>query len=257
MRNERVLDKGVRPFITLNIAESVDGKIAPIGGGKVNFGGTEDRQQMEILRSEADGVVIGCGTLLTEDPPLLIRDKTIQARRTQHKGAPHPKNIAICSSLPPQLEQMLFFRNLETEKIVFTTEKTPIQIRETAARYARVEIVSVNDNGRVNLCEVVTRLRQIGIEKLLLEGGGELNFSMLQAGLVDEIYLTVCPFIFGGRTAPSSVGGEGFPFDEVCKLQLVSHRVGINGRIFLHYNVLDEPPIVSPSPIFPAGLDLN
>lgn len=256
MRNERVLDKGVRPFITLNIAESVDGKIAPIGGKKVNFGGAEDRQQMEILRAEADGVVIGCGTLLTEDPPLLIRDKSIQARRTEQKGSPHPRNIAICSSLPPQLEEMLFFRHPETEKIVFTTEKTPPKIRETAARYARVEVVSVDENGRVNLCEVVERLHQIGIQRLLLEGGGELNFSMLQSGLVDEIYLTVCPFIFGGRNAPSSVGGAGFPFDEVCQLQLVSHRAGMNGRIFLRYSVLAEPVVVSPSPFFPAGVDL-
>ncbi len=256
MLNERVLDKGVRPFITLNIAESVDGKIAPIGGGKVNFGGAEDRQQMEILRAEADGVVIGCGTLLTEDPPLLIRDKSIQARRVEQKGAPHPRNIAICSSLPSQLESMLFFRNPETEKIVFTTEKTPAQIRETAKRFAQVEVVSVNENGRVNLREVVERLHRIGVQKLLLEGGGELNFSMLQAGLVDEIYLTVCPFIFGGRTAPGSVGGEGFPFDKVCKLQLISHRAGQNGRIFLRYTVLDEVPDVSPSPYFPAGVEI-
>ena len=171
MLNERVLDKGVRPFITLNIAESADGKIAPIGGGKVNFGGAEDRQQMEILRAEADGVVIGCGTLLTEDPPLLIRDKSIQARRVEQKGTPHPRNIAICSSLPSQLESMLFFRNPETEKIVFTTEKTPAQIRETAKRFAQVEVVSVNENGRVNLREVVERLHRIGVQKLLLEGG--------------------------------------------------------------------------------------
>ena len=114
-----------RPFVTMNVAESADGKIAPVDGGKVNFGSVEDRVQMEALRAEADGVLIGGGTLRTEDPPLLIRDPSVRERRRSAKGTPHPRNITVCSSLPAHLASMSFFLNPETEKLVFTTERTP------------------------------------------------------------------------------------------------------------------------------------
>ena len=59
----------------------------------------------------------------------------------------------------------------------------------------------------------------------MLEGGGDLNFSMLELGLIDEIYLTLCPFVFGGRTAPASFGGEGFTKEHVRTLGLKSYRL--------------------------------
>src|SRR3954470_15921812 len=221
-----------RPFVTMNVAESADGKIAPVDGGKVNFGSVEDRVQMESLRAEADGVLIGGGTLRTEDPPLLIRDPSVRERRRSARGTPHPRNITVCSSLPPHLASMSFFLNPETEKLVFTTERTPRALIEAAAGLAKVEIVPLDPSGRVDLVEVVRRLVPLGVRHLLLEGGGELNFSMLRAGLVDEVYLTVCPFLFGGRTAPTPLGGEGFPRDGVRKLALRSHRVGTTGEVF-------------------------
>ena len=142
---------------------------------------------------------------------------------------------------------MSFFLNPETEKLVFTTERTPRALIEAAAGLAKVEVVPLDPSGRVDLVEVVRRLVPLGVRHLLLEGGGELNFSMLRAGLVDEVYLTVCPFLFGGRTAPTPLDGEGFPRDRVRKLALKSHRVGTRGEVFLRYEVLPDPPKVSPS----------
>src|SRR5271166_5259170 len=100
-----------RPYVSLNVAESVDGKLAPIDGGKVNFGGPEDRAQMEALRAEADGVLIGGGTLRIEDPPLIIHDPEVRDRRIAAKGSPHPWNITVCSILPENLAGMRFFRS--------------------------------------------------------------------------------------------------------------------------------------------------
>jgi 5-amino-6-(5-phosphoribosylamino)uracil reductase len=241
----------------MNVAESVDGKLAPVDGAKVNFGGAEDRTQMELLRAEADGVLIGGGTLLTEDPPLLIRDPSIRERRRATKGRPHPINITVCSSLPAGLASMNFFQNPESEKLVFTTRRTAPELVETAARFARVEVVPLDPDGRVDVAEVVRRLLLLGVRHLLLEGGGELNFSMLEAGLVDEVYITVCPFLFGGRTAPTPVDGAGFPRDRVRKLALKSHRVGAHGELFLRYDVLPDPPTVSPSRHFASGFELS
>jgi riboflavin-specific deaminase-like protein len=246
-----------RPLVTMNVAESADGKIAPVDGGKVNFGGDEDRMQMELLRAEADAVLIGGGTLLTEDPPLLIRDPALRERRRTARGTPHPLNVTVCSSLPPRLASMSFFLHPETEKLVFTTERTAPDLIEVAARLARVEVVALDSTGRVDVVEVVRRLSTLGVRHLLLEGGGELNFSMLRSGLVDEVYLTICPFLFGGRTAPSPVGGEGLPREQVRKLSLKSHRVGTHGEVFLRYDVLPGPPLVSPSRLFAGGFEVS
>jgi 5-amino-6-(5-phosphoribosylamino)uracil reductase len=111
--------------------------------------------------------------------------------------------------------------------------------------------------GRVDLVEVARVLPAMGVDHLLLEGGGELNFSMLEAGLVDEIYLTICPFIFGGRTATTSFDGQGFTRDQVRKLALVSHRPSASGEIFLHYRVLPQPPAIEAGRLFPNGIEIR
>ena len=246
-----------RPFVTLNVAESADGKLAPIDGGKINFGSAEDRAQMEALRALADGVLIGSGTLRAEDPPLIIRDPEVRDRRTAAKGSPHPLNITVCSNLPENLAVMNFFCSSETEKLVFTTERTPPALREAATRYARIEVVGLDSSGRVALVEVLRKLPALGVDHLLLEGGGELNFSMLDAGLVDEIYLTVCPFIFGGRTAPTSFDGAGFVREHIRKLALKSHRLSTSGEVFLHYEVLPDIPALAASRLFPNGFEIS
>ena len=198
-----------RPFVRLNVAESADGKLAPVKSGKVNFGSDDDRWEMENFRADADGVIIGSGTLVAEDPPLIIRNAEVLARRLAAKGSRHPKNISVCALLPPNLAEMRFFTHEETEKLVFTTSRSPSHLIEVARRYAQVELVPLNGAGRVDLVEVISRLPAYGINMLLLEGGGELNFSMLEAGFVDEVCITLTPFIFGGRSAPTSFDGVG------------------------------------------------
>jgi 5-amino-6-(5-phosphoribosylamino)uracil reductase len=246
-----------RPFVTLNVAESADGKIAPIDRGKINFGSAEDRAQMDALRALADGVLIGGGTLRAEDPPIIIRDPVARDRRTASKGSAHPWNITVCTVLPENLADMHFFRSPDTEKLAFTTELTPSDVRDAAKLYARIEVVPVDAAGRVDLVEVLRVLPSLGVSHLLLEGGGELNFSMLQAGLVDEIYLTVCPFIFGGRAAPTSFDGVGFTREHVRKLALKSHRLSASGEVFLHYQVLADAPALEPSRLFPNGFEIT
>ena len=246
-----------RPFVTMNVAESADGKIAPIDRGKVSFGSQDDRTQMESLRAKADGVLIGGGTLHAEDPAMIIRNPDIRDQRISAKGSPHPRNITVSSRLAPEFLNMNFLCHPETEKIVFTTDKTPEDLVAQVSQKAHVEIVPVTGSGRVDLKEVVRRLLPLGIHHLLLEGGGELNFSMLEAGLVDEVYLTICPFLFGGRAAPTGVDGDGFHRDQVRKLSLKSHRISPSGEVFLHYDVLSDRPDVTASRLFPRGFDLK
>ncbi len=246
-----------RPYVTLNVAETVDGKIALVERGKITIGGPEDREQMELLRAEADAVLIGSGTLVSEDPPLLIQNAELQARRCATKGSRHPRNVTLCTSLPARLAEMKFFLHPDTEKLVFTTRQTPPELLALAARFARVELVGLNAAGKVDLQEVLSRLSSLGVRQLLLEGGGELNFSMFDAGCVDEMYVTVCPFVFGGRTASTPVDGAGFPLEGIRKLSLKSHRVSARGEVFLRYEVLSERPQCTPSRLFTNGVQIS
>jgi riboflavin-specific deaminase-like protein len=236
-----------RPFVTMNVATGIDGKIAPVGPVHVSFGGAEDRALMDVLRAEADAVMIGAGTLRKEDPSLTVHDPNLRARRLASRGSPHPINIVVVSELPAAFSSMGFFREPETEKLIFTTGRTPKAVLGEAGRIARVEVVAADDEGHVDLAEAVMRLAALGVERLLLEGGGDLNFSMLRLGLIDEIRHTLCPFVFGGRTAPASFGGEGFTKETARRLELKSNRVGANGRVFLYYSVLPGAGVEGPT----------
>jgi riboflavin-specific deaminase-like protein len=229
---------GDRPFVTLNMAAAIDGKITTVDRGQVGFGGAEDRARMEELRADADGVLIGGGTLRAEDPALTIRDPALRERRLRTKGAAQPLNIVVGSDLPEDLGTLEFFHEPGTEKVLFTTGRVSPGRREAAGRFARVEVVAADEGGRADVAEVVRRLPALGVHHLLLEGGGELNFSMLQADLIDEIYLTLCPLVFGGRAAPTVFDGDGFPRDAIRTLSLQDVRVGSHGVVFLRYFVL-------------------
>ena len=75
--------------------------------------------------------------------------------------------------------------------------------------------------------------------------------------MIDEIYLTVCPFVFGGRNAPTPFDGAGFARNHVRKLALKSHRQSRSGEIFLHYDVLPDIPALDTSPFFPNGFEIS
>ncbi len=153
-----------------------------------------------------------------------------------------PLNITVSTGLPDGLAEMDFFREPETEKLVFTSERASPALREVAGRFARVEVFALDASGCVDLTEVLRGLPRLGVRNLLPEGGGELNFSMLQADLIDEIYLTLCPFAFGGRTAPTPFDCNGLAKERVRKLALRESRVGPKGELFLRYEVLREAP---------------
>ena len=101
---------------------------------------------------------------------------------------------------------------------------------------------------------MVQVMYKLKIRSLLLEGGGNLNFSMLNLDLVDEIYLTLCPYVIGGLMSPTIFDGDGFPKELVKRVHLESTRVGSQGELFLKYKVNNqEPVVVEPSPTFRKG----
>ncbi len=226
-----------RPFVSLNMASSIDGKITTREREKFRFGSDEDRDLMQQLRSRADAVLIGRGTLFDEDPRLVLTDPGHIARRRQLKGSPQPIKVLTSASLDFPVEDSRFFTCPESEKIVFTTADADPAAIQRLQRFARVVQIPATAGGRVDLEQVVRAMPELGIEHLLLEGGGILNFAMLEADLIDEIYLTLCPVVIGGAGAQTTFEGAGFTRETARRLSLQSLRMNKGGEIFLHYAV--------------------
>ena len=228
-------DALTRPYVVLNMASSLDGKITTRKREVFSLGSAEDRALMNELRAGADAVLIGAGTLLDEDPPLLVSDPILQARRVRERGAPHPLNVLVSASVDLDPAASRFFNCPSTERLVFTTQAAPCERMRAATKHADVCVVPQGSRGRVDLEAVLAELSRRGIERLLLEGGGTLNFSMLKAGFIDEICLTLCPFIIGGRSAPTTFEGTGFLRASIRHLELSTSRIGEAGEVFLRY----------------------
>ncbi|MDH3592961.1 MAG: dihydrofolate reductase family protein, partial [Planctomycetota bacterium] len=107
---------------------------------------------------------------------------------------------------------------------------------ELEARFAGLAEIWECGRDRVDLGAVLERLRADGVERLLLEGGGELNWAMLDAGLVDELHLTLAPALLGGREAPTLLEGDGWPMAAQRRLVL-SHCERAGDELHLTYEI--------------------
>ena len=198
--------RGARPRCFLNFAMSLDGKIASFAREMPTFPSRADRRLMDEVRARADAVLIGAGTLRAADHPLRIRSATLRRNRRSAGRPEQPLNIVLSNSLRLPLSGR-FFRADDVQRIVVTSRSAPSRkMREVASR---ARVIRLGER-RVDPGRLMGRLVRLGIRSLLLEGGGETNFSFLDRGLVDEIYLTLCPVIVGGRASPTPVDGPGF-----------------------------------------------
>lgn len=222
-----------KPYIAINMAMSADGKITTHRRESFQMGSPEDKRLMNVLRSQSDAVIIGSGTARIDGFPLIVRDPALVENRILRAKPPHPINVIMSNSLTFPLTRKLFHFK-DTEKIVFTVRSAPADRIKRIERYAEVmtlpgRVVSPN--------RVVSRLAKKGCSRILVEGGGAINYSFLKAGLVDELYVTLIPTIIGGVSAPTLVDGRGFLKDTRLRLELISSKK-IENELFLRYRVV-------------------
>jgi 2,5-diamino-6-(ribosylamino)-4(3H)-pyrimidinone 5'-phosphate reductase len=208
-----------RPFVYVNMAMTADGKITSAEREYAAFTSRHDKRTMDRLRAEADAVLVGAGTLRADDPPLTVRDPAMREHRAR-LGKPAELGTVVISArldLPPQAR---FFRDGDpARRVVATVEEAPeARVRALAERAAVWRV----GRGRVDVPELLRRLRASGVERLLVEGGGETNWSFLEADAVDELYVTLAPCLLGGRDAPTLLEGTGLRLAERRRLRLLS-----------------------------------
>lgn len=210
-----------RPFVYVNMAMTADGKITSAEREYPRFTSEVDRRGMDRLRAEADAVIVGAGTVRADDPTLQVRDPEMQAYR-ESLGKPAGLVQVVVSSrgdLDPDCG--FFTREPSAGRIVATVDEIDPDRESTLA--ARSEVWKLGSR-RVDLAALLERLGRRGVERALLEGGGELNWGFVERDLVDELYVTIAPALLGGRESPTLLEGRGFSMDAQRRLRLLEVR---------------------------------
>ena len=220
-----------RPFVYINMAMTADGKITSSRREEPQFTSRRDKATMDRLRAEADAVLVGAGTLRADDPPLQVRDPEMKAHRRSLGKPEGLVNVLVTASAEIDPASRFFRGEAAAARIVATVEDAPA---DRLARLAQVAEVWTVGHGRVALPLLLIRLKARGIERLVVEGGGELNWGFVRDDLFDELYVTIVPALLGGRDAPTLCEGEGLKMAGQRRLRLVSADV-IDGEIFCRY----------------------
>lgn len=187
-----------QPFITLKAAATLDGKIATRAGDSKWISGETSRRFVHRLRDAVDGIVVGIGTILTDDPMLTARIK----------GGRDPYRIILDSRLRIP-EEARVVNDSPSKTIVVTTELAPQdKIERLEKKGARVFVID-SSQGKVNLKACLSRLAEMGMVHLLVEGGSQVNGSFLDQGLIDKLVLFLSPKLIGDSRAVGIFCGQG------------------------------------------------
>jgi len=208
-------NKEKKPFVFINAVMSIDGKISTIERKQVRISNKADLERVDRLRAESDAVLVGMNTVLVDDPKLTVKSKELRRERTENGKSENPMKVTI--GRVDNLNLDSDFLNYGNAKVViFTTHESDKWKIDELSGKAKIVI---SNGKKVNLRDVMKVLWKMGIRRLMVEGGGNLNFELIKEGLVDEVYIAIAPKIFGGHTAPTLVDGEGFEEGSIVKLK--------------------------------------
>ena len=203
------------PFVALKTAMTLDGKIATAAGQSQWITNEASRYETHRLRDIYDGIPVGINTALADNPSLTTRLEEYQGR--------NPVRIVVDSRARLPLTAKLVTDGA-ARTIVAVTEQAPAE-RVEALRSAGVEIIVAGSSNHVDMQSLMEQLGAMKISSVLVEGGGSVNFSLLQAGLVDRVYAFIAPKLVGGRDALTPVEGEGFQeLDRAVELENIQLR---------------------------------
>lgn len=201
-----------KPYITLKLAMSLDGKIADRNRRSKWITGPASRKRVHDLRRKVDAILVGANTLAEDDPGLL----PVPGRGRR------PWRVIVSSDGKLPMNSRVLKDEFRGQTLVATTDRCPVQIRkELERRGVSMLIVGVKE-GRVDMVRVMKELGKRGVLHVLCEGGGALAESLIRARLVDEYALFIAPCFIGGKTSVGSVGGQGWTMGSLPRLNITS-----------------------------------
>jgi len=210
----------VRPRVTINAAMSVDGKIALSDGTGVRLSNEEDLRRVHRLRAAVDAIIVGVGTVLTDDPKLTVKSEYAKGR--------HPLRVVLDSEgKTPERARVL---DGSAPTLVVTSD-------ECVRSFPGAEVLRCGKE-EVDLPRLLELLAARQVQTILVEGGSTVIWSFLRHGLADEMKVFVSSKVLGGRSAPTLAGGRGAAtLDEAIGLRL--DRAGpLGDGVLLEYAVV-------------------
>lgn len=224
-----------RPFVFINVAMSADGKIDTFERKGAAISSQRDKERVDQLRADADAIMVGGRTLLDEDPKLTVKSDMLREERVARGLSPNPIKVGIVTEANLKADSN-FINAGPAEIVIFTTHQTSKE-RLALLKSWHVDVY-VDEADKVDLQGALAVLKEIGINRLMVEGGSTLNFELLRLGLVDEVTAYVAPMIFGGESAPTLAAGSGLKRSEAISLKLIETETWEDGGVLLKYQVV-------------------
>jgi len=209
-----------KPRVIVNCAMSIDGKIALPSRKQTRISNDEDIARVHRLRNQCDAILVGIGTVLADDPSLLVKKRYV-------KNVSCPLRIVLDSTYRIPAEAQVFTGDAHT--LIVTTCKEE--------HNNGVEVIRCGSKGeRVDLTELMKILYKRGIRRLMVEGGETVIWELLAADLVDELMVFIAPLVIGGTESPTLAGGKGAQsIKEIIHLKIHRmNRIGGGILIFAH-----------------------
>ena len=210
-----------RPYVVINMVATLDGKAA-VGGSTRGLGGEADRELFHNLRTQADALLIGAGTVRDERYGKAIKTDALRARREEEGLAPDPTMVIVSYRM-----------ELPSDLPILQESGAPVMVA-TAAEGELEDVAADVTYKRTgdDLPLLLARLREDhGIRSVLCEGGPTLNSHLLAAGLADELFLSIDPVMVGGADALTLVAGRQLAVPVRTELiSLLRSEEGLFGR---------------------------
>lgn len=191
--------------VHVNAATSVDGKLSTREREQVAISGPEDFERVDRIRARSDAVLVGVGTVLADDPGLTVTSEDRRQERVARGEPPNPARVVADSRARTPVDAEVVDDAAETYLLVSAAAPTDRRDRLSERGVTLVE----TETERVDLASALNRLETHGVERLMVEGGGEVIASLFGADLVDELTQFVGPMVIGGREAPTLADGDG------------------------------------------------
>jgi len=224
----------MRPFVFINVAATADGKIDTYERRGAAISSAADKERVDRLRAESDAVMVGGKTLIDEDPKLTVKSEALREARAARGLAPNPVKVGVVTNAD-DVPDSNFVNFGSARVVIFTTDLTS-KAQVEILRSHNVEVY-VHHTPRVDLEKALHTLHELGVKRLMVEGGGTLNFELLRLGLVDELTMYVAPMIFGGASSPTLAAGLGLARDEAIPLSFVESQAYPDGGLVLKYSL--------------------
>jgi len=220
----------MKPYVILNAAMTLDGKIATKTGSS-EISGLEDLERVHELRKSVDGIMIGINTVIADDPRLTVHK--IPSDKTDN-----PIRIVVDNLARTPIESRILNNEAKTIIAVSQSGKSKKDVIERINTLSKKsELIYCGENS-VDLKELMNILYSKGIKTLMLEGGSTLNFSMIKEGLINEIKICIAPMVVGGKDAKTLFDGEGFDFMKNASQLKLKSKYSLGKDLILEYDVL-------------------